>query len=649
MPATRTKPKATAPTQTDRAINPIHRVQGISSSLDHLTLNGESYRAAVGQEVAEATLERKIIGASVLRVVVFDPHRQLLTSLLLQEAHEVEVDGLRWRLVKVSNAGWNQPLELFYEPLIVYLLKKVLGPHKAFRDKVTRAEYCKLRFLEVANPRAAQKQGAKIDRALLRSILAAGPLGARFISPELHKVQPIATAKDSKEAREEAESTRNKGIGVDTKGLTVKGEKASAAALEMGEIALRIAQSLDAPFRVCVALMEALIVETLIGTYGPGRSNILEGIGPGGAEVTNAEQEIKNFLTGSGGYGTGAITYNKQHPDIQPYELAQAIQNSGAGASTNGRANYGAVQEEARKWVEAFGNGAALGDVMTVRYAFRQAEKESNWHTMVRLAAEVDWRCFESAGWVYFLNDQDLLDSHRRLLVSPSSPGIIDTSFDYDIGKPINEVTVEAQARSWGAPPGSVASVKDHGPADGDYLVSKIESRLTSRTDTVQITLVRGREPLPEPAPKTKRISSSSGGSDLAPGDAPRQLGEVLAEMKDLEGTPYKYGGGHGSGFVSDPASLDCSSAVSYALHGGGLIGQVLASGGLEGYGEAGPGEWITIYARADHAWMEVRTTEGWKAWGTSVGDSGSGGLGWHPDADAAYKATFVKRHPKGL
>ena len=46
---------------------------------------------------------------------------------------------------------------------------------------------------------------------------------------------------------------------------------------------------------------------------------------------------------------------------------------------------------------------------------------------------------------------------------------------------------------------------------------------------------------------------------------------------------------------------------------------------------------------------MELRTTDGWKVWGTSAGDSGAGGLGWHPDPGASYKAGFVKRHPKGL
>ena len=63
------------------------------------------------------------------------------------------------------------------------------------------------------------------------------------------------------------------------------------------------------------------------------------------------------------------------------------------------------------------------------------------------------------------------------------------------------------------------------------------------------------------------------------------------------------YGGGHGS-FISE--GYDCSGSVSYALHGGGLLSAPEDSSGLESYGEAGPGRYITIYANAEHAWMTI-------------------------------------------
>jgi cell wall-associated NlpC family hydrolase len=99
------------------------------------------------------------------------------------------------------------------------------------------------------------------------------------------------------------------------------------------------------------------------------------------------------------------------------------------------------------------------------------------------------------------------------------------------------------------------------------------------------------------------------------------------------------YGGGHGS-FQS--VGYDCSGSVSYALHGGGLLSSPEDSTGLESYGEAGPGRYITIYANAEHAYMvidgrrfdTVALAETGSRWSDSAGDDGGG---------------FVERHPDGL
>ena len=55
----------------------------------------------------------------------------------------------------------------------------------------------------------------------------------------------------------------------------------------------------------------------------------------------------------------------------------------------------------------------------------------------------------------------------------------------------------------------------------------------------------------------------------------------------------------------------DCSSATSYVLWGGGLgqrllAGQVDDSTELERVGDPGRGRWVTIYANAVHAYIEV-------------------------------------------
>jgi peptidoglycan hydrolase CwlO-like protein len=121
-----------------------------------------------------------------------------------------------------------------------------------------------------------------------------------------------------------------------------------------------------------------------------------------------------------------------------------------------------------------------------------------------------------------------------------------------------------------------------------------------------------------------------------APASAPAAVQEVVAAGNAIATTPYIWGGGHGS-FESE--GYDCSGAVSYALHGGGFLESPLDSTGLETWGEPGPGQWITVYANAEHAWMVVA--------GIAFDTVGGPGPRWHsPWVDSPEG--FVARHPAG-
>ena len=142
--------------------------------------------------------------------------------------------------------------------------------------------------------------------------------------------------------------------------------------------------------------------------------------------------------------------------------------------------------------------------------------------------------------------------------------------------------------------------------------------------------------------PQSSAAGGSSGGSSStagAGGEASSIVARVIAAADEIATRPYVYGGGHGS-FQS--VGYDCSGSVSYALHGGGLLSSPEDSSGLESYGEAGPGRYITIYANAEHAYMTidgrrydtVALQEDGSRWSNSPGDDGGG---------------FVERHPAGL
>jgi cell wall-associated NlpC family hydrolase len=128
-------------------------------------------------------------------------------------------------------------------------------------------------------------------------------------------------------------------------------------------------------------------------------------------------------------------------------------------------------------------------------------------------------------------------------------------------------------------------------------------------------------------------------GIALAPPDAPEAVQDVINAANLIVGRPYVWGGGHAS-FYS--YGYDCSGSVSFVLHGAGLIPEPLTSGSLEGWGEPGPGKWITVYANADHTFMEIAGLR----WDT-VGDARGTGPRWHLEPTST--AGFVARHPPGL
>jgi cell wall-associated NlpC family hydrolase len=138
------------------------------------------------------------------------------------------------------------------------------------------------------------------------------------------------------------------------------------------------------------------------------------------------------------------------------------------------------------------------------------------------------------------------------------------------------------------------------------------------------------------PGAKAQMIGSRA----VAPASAPAVVKQVIAAANRIRTTPYIWGGGHRS-FVS--SGYDCSGAVSYALHGGGLLTSPLVSGSLATFGEAGPGRWITIYANASHAYMVVAGLRF-----DTAGDTSGTGPRWHPTTTAAAGGTFVARHPVG-
>jgi hypothetical protein len=124
----------------------------------------------------------------------------------------------------------------------------------------------------------------------------------------------------------------------------------------------------------------------------------------------------------------------------------------------------------------------------------------------------------------------------------------------------------------------------------------------------------------------------------VAPAGAPPQVVQIIAAANEIAGKPYRYGGGHGKW---DDTGYDCSGSVSYALHGAGLLDEAMPSGSFTSWGEAGEGQWVTIYANGGHMYMTVA--------GLRFDTSARRSVGGRWTEESRSGSGYTVRHPEGL
>jgi hypothetical protein len=148
-------------------------------------------------------------------------------------------------------------------------------------------------------------------------------------------------------------------------------------------------------------------------------------------------------------------------------------------------------------------------------------------------------------------------------------------------------------------------------------------------------------------APPTGKTRINPDGTATAPAGANAVVQQVIAGANSIISTSYCLGGGHGN-FVS--SCYDCSGAVSFALHAGGLLNTPMDSTQLESYGAPGPGQYITIYADSSHAFIVIdgRAFNTANFGGPNI-PAGSGPR-WRSDplGNLADGGNYVIRHPYG-
>jgi cell wall-associated NlpC family hydrolase len=199
-------------------------------------------------------------------------------------------------------------------------------------------------------------------------------------------------------------------------------------------------------------------------------------------------------------------------------------------------------------------------------------------------------------------------------------------------GEPSNARAVDIQ----GAGSGAKGDPGEDRPSPGAQTDDEVRAEL--REARAALRDFRGYLTSTAYLPTGPRARVASDGTAVAPEDAPEVVKRVILAANQIAKFPYRWGGGHGAWRDN---GYDCSGSVSFALAGAGLLGRPLTSGDFIGYGEPGPGEWITIYTNPGHIFMVVA--------GLRFDTSGRGRAGTRWQEAPRTTSGFAVRHVPGL
>jgi hypothetical protein len=467
---------------------------------------------AIAAAILDGELERTIDGASTLTLELLDADGTLMRHRDLRRSVDFHYADSWWRMVKVAKHG--NRVTLTFEDRDVAYLRRHKGPRKVARKTMTRAEFVRTLVREVGRRPAKAKDELVAKRRI------------RFVCPELHVRQPVAKEgpnKPAKRSRATRNATRQPGV-ADAARLTVKGARATAEQRRNGERVLDVADALGAGPKATKALMEAVIVESLVRNLSYGHADSLGilqvRVSTSGSATRSRDIEwcCRQFLT-AGFWGKGgAIKLAQDNPGKSAGWVAQQCQGSAVPDA------YDLVADEADAWIGAYGgaSGTDTGGVSSTRprrkrYEFSRGQAgkpEDSWTAIQRLASEVNWRAFMDHGALYFVSEDHLMRSRPRAVISEDDDGVNTIDFDLDYGKVRSELRISCRAGLYDVAIGSVVVIRDMGLANGRYLVTSVRRGIFDADTEIMV-----RRPTPKtPEPQAETVTRT-GGTRAGQGD----------------------------------------------------------------------------------------------------------------------------------
>jgi len=235
---------------------------------------------------------------------------------------------------------------------------------------------------------------------------------------------------------------------------------------------------------------------------------------------------------------------------------------------------------------------SSTGGALPLPYSTTFQQKETFWDSTGTVLSTIGWRRFpRGANQLIVASDQWLYNQTPIATIDEDTPGVDSIDFNYDIRKPLGQVTVTCRASAWAFPVGSViafsakmgiigiqSSVQPRQtiggqlPAiPGHWLVTNIARTLTSASCTITLDnpLLTLTEPQTQPptspvneviaglSPSTVAELSLPNGAQTGKG-ATQKITQFVKFAESKVGGPYVWGG-------SGPKGYDCSGLVQGA------------------------------------------------------------------------------------
>ena len=474
-------------------------------------------RVNLVDRIVDATLSRSIDASTELAVTVNDYDRAMLTSGLLSNKLDVELDGLWFRLMGVDKQGDNVILK--FEDREIAVLRTYAKWKKGRRSKITRAEF------------------------VLNLIREVKEFTIPVVIPELHTIQPISQFDGDNLGMDEVYN-KSKGINVKQidpstllpnpmrpKGqipyLTVQKEKATQEQIDNSKVICAVGEDFrkreDVRRKVIVCGIMCAIQESWLKNLRYGHSTsigLFQMLDDKGTVDQRADPEFASRW-----YYRTAIPIDKASPNLSYNDLCYEVER----CAKENKNKYGQWRQEAEKFVNAYGitggdadgkqtdaNGSKMptgnsgefyfwrGDIYD-RANRKYRKPENTWKCIKRLAREVEWRAFFVSGTFYFLSEDTMLAQQPAMILTEFMDGILGVDGTYNNDAKTATLTVSARVGRWSVPPGAVVVVRDMGPWNGRWIVSEYERSLFDLT--ANITLTKAHPGLPEPLPGAQEIS----------------------------------------------------------------------------------------------------------------------------------------------